>query len=124
MKELVEVIVKAADNFISEREKSNESKKVFMYASMHGSGFFAGSGSGGSDGGCPNRSAGKIILDFDTLVYSSVDYENGQEAKLDDSGFEKVSVPHANTILDTHKGNQFPNEIASYRFVSWYRRHF
>ena len=67
----------------------------------------------------------RVILDFDTdWLYSSVDYENGQEAKLDDSGFEKVSVPHANTILDTHKGNQFPNEIASYRFVSWYRRHF
>ncbi len=65
------------------------------------------------------------ILNFNTdWLYSSVDYENGFAAKLDDSGFDKVSVPHANTILETHKGEDFPNQIAAYRFVSWYRRHF
>ncbi|MCI9447562.1 MAG: leucine-rich repeat protein [Lachnospiraceae bacterium] len=64
-------------------------------------------------------------LDFNTdWLYSSMDYENGEAVRLDDSGFDKVSVPHANTVLETHKGNDFPNEIASYRFVSWYRRHF
>ena len=64
-------------------------------------------------------------LNFNTdWLYSSMDYENGEAVRLDDSGFDKVSVPHANTILETHKGNDFPNEIASYRFVSWYRRHF
>ncbi len=65
------------------------------------------------------------VLDFNTdWLYSSVDYENGEAAWLDDSSFEPVSVPHANTVLQTHKGEGFPNEIASYRFVSWYRRHF
>ena len=65
------------------------------------------------------------ILNFNTdWLYSSMDYENGASVRLDDSGFDKVSVPHANTILQSHKGKDFPNEIASYRFVSWYRRHF
>ncbi len=64
-------------------------------------------------------------LDFNTdWLYSSMDYENGEAVRLDDSGFDRVSVPHANTVLETHKGNDFPNEIDSYRFVSWYRRHF
>lgn len=64
-------------------------------------------------------------LNFNTdWLYSSMDYENGQAVRLDDSGFDKVSVPHANTVLETHRGNDFPNEIASYRFISWYRRHF
>lgn len=64
-------------------------------------------------------------LNFNTdWLYSSMDYENGEAVRLDDSGFDKVSVPHANTVLETHRGNDFPNEIASYRFISWYRRHF
>lgn len=68
---------------------------------------------------------GRETLNFNTdWLYSSMDYENGEAVRLDDSGFQKVSVPHANTVLETHKGNDFPNEIASYRFVSWYRRHF
>lgn len=71
------------------------------------------------------NASGREILDFNTdWLYSSMDYENGAAVRLDDSGFDKVSVPHANTVLETHKGNDFPNEIASYRFVSWYRRHF
>lgn len=71
------------------------------------------------------NTAGRETLDFNTdWLYSSMDYENGEAVRLDDSGFDKVSVPHANTVLETHKGNDFPNEIASYRFISWYRRHF
>ena len=74
--------------------------------------------------------AGRDVLNFNTdWLFSSMDYENGAAVRLDDSGFAKVSVPHANTVLETHKGNskdadQFPNEIDSYRFISWYRRHF
>lgn len=69
--------------------------------------------------------AERVTLNFNTdWLYSSMDYENGETVRLDDSGFDKVSVPHANTVLETHKGNDFPNEIASYRFISWYRRHF
>ncbi len=65
------------------------------------------------------------VLNFNTnWLYSNINYENGEVVGLDDSGFEKVSVPHANTILKTHKGNAFISEINSYRFVSWYRRHF
>ena len=71
------------------------------------------------------NAAARETLNFNTdWLYSSMDYENGEAVRLDDSGFDKVSVPHANTVLETHKGNDFPNEIASYRFVSWYRRHF
>lgn len=69
--------------------------------------------------------AGRETLNFNTdWLYSSTNYENGAAVRLDDSGFDKVSVPHANTILETHKGDDFPNQIASYRFISWYRRHF
>lgn len=69
--------------------------------------------------------AGRETLNFNTdWLYSSTNYENGEAVRLDDSGFDKVSVPHANTILDKHKGEDFPNQIAAYRFISWYRRHF
>lgn len=69
--------------------------------------------------------AERETLNFNTdWLYSSTNYENGEAVRLDDSGFDKVSVPHANTILETHKGNDFPNQIAAYRFISWYRRHF
>ena len=71
------------------------------------------------------EASGREVLNFDTnWLYSSVDYSNGESVNLDDSGFEQVSVPHANTILQGHKGNDFQKEIDSYRFVSWYRRHF
>ncbi len=65
------------------------------------------------------------VLDFNTgWLYSPVEYINGQEKSLDDSGFEKVCVPHANKVIETHKGDDFQKQIDSYRFVSWYRRHF
>lgn len=57
-------------------------------------------------------------------LYSSLDYKNAQLAELDDSSFESVSIPHANTLLTAHKGPNFAAQIESYRFVSWYRRHF
>lgn len=71
------------------------------------------------------ESLGRKVLDFDTgWLYSNIDYENGEIVDLDDSGFEKVSVPHANTFVKDHVADDFENDIASYRFVSWYRRHF
>lgn len=46
------------------------------------------------------------------------------QPELDDNKFEPVSLPHANKILTKHKGNDFMEQIRSYRFVSWYRKHF
>ncbi len=67
----------------------------------------------------------RTVLNFNTnWLYSSADYANGEAVGLNDSSFESVSVPHANTILDSHKGNDFIEQILSFRFVSWYRRHF
>lgn len=65
------------------------------------------------------------ILNFNTgWLYSPKDHSNAQRTEFDDSGFESVSVPHANTLLTAHKGPNFQEQIESYRFVSWYRRHF
>ena len=65
------------------------------------------------------------ILNFNTLWrYSPHDHSGAEALLFDDSGFEKVSIPHANTVLKTHKGNDFLTQIESYRFISWYRRHF
>lgn len=65
------------------------------------------------------------IINFNTgWLYSNKDYTNGELFELNDSDFESVSIPHANKILETHKGPDFQNQIESYRFVSWYRRHF
>ncbi len=65
------------------------------------------------------------IINFNTgWLYSANDYTNAQKPGFDDSGFEAVSVPHANKILEKHKGPGFQSQIDSYRFVSWYRRHF
>jgi len=65
------------------------------------------------------------IMSFNTgWLYSSEDSINAQAESFDDSGFEKVSVPHANTVLDRHKGDDFLSQIEKYRFVSWYRKHF
>ena len=39
-------------------------------------------------------------LNFNTdWLYSHVDYANGEAVNLDESGFESVSVPHANKII-------------------------
>jgi len=63
----------------------------------------------------------RIALNMDTnWLYSKQNLLNGEMANLDDSGFEQVSVPHANTILDRHLNI----DVNDYRFISWYRRHF
>lgn len=65
------------------------------------------------------------VLNFNTdWLYSDTEYANGEAVGLNEESFEPVSVPHANTILDSHKGNDFISQIRSYRFTSWYRRHF
>ncbi len=58
------------------------------------------------------------------MDYTPQNLENGEDENLDESSFEKVSIPHANKILTSHGGDNFQSEIDSYRFVSWYRRHF
>lgn len=63
-------------------------------------------------------------INFNTeWLYSPKD-NNSRLADLDESEFEQVSIPHANTLLTRHKGPDFQEQIESYRFVSWYRRHF
>lgn len=65
------------------------------------------------------------IINFNTnWLYSPNEYTNAELSGFDDSGFEPVSIPHANKILEKHKGPNFQSQIESYRFVSWYRRHF
>lgn len=63
----------------------------------------------------------RITLNMNTnWLYSANDLLNGQVAGLDESEFEKISIPHANTILDNHLNI----DVNDYRFISWYRRHF
>lgn len=57
-------------------------------------------------------------------LYAPYDYEDGYSVDLSEQTFEFVCVPHANKILKSYKGDDFQNQIESYRFVSWYRRHF
>ena len=57
-------------------------------------------------------------------LYASVDLENGYQADLCEDGFVSVCLPRANKWLDSYKGEDFQRQIDSYRFVSWYRRHF
>lgn len=65
------------------------------------------------------------VINFNTKwLYSPADYKNAASPEFDDSGFEAVALPHANTLLAEHKGPGFAEQIESYRFVSWYRRHF
>lgn len=71
------------------------------------------------------KTMAREIINFNTeWLYSPYDLTNGELAELNDSEFESVSIPHANKILETHKGPNFQEQIESYRFVSWYRRHF
>ena len=57
-------------------------------------------------------------------LYMPKNLENGELTALDESAFERVELPHANIILKRHKGEDFLTDIGSYRFFSWYRRHF
>ncbi len=68
------------------------------------------------------------IIDFNwEWLYKNKDLENGHFKDFDDGDFEKVTVPHANTILKHHRGEEgrsFLLDIEDYRFVSCYRKHF
>ena len=65
------------------------------------------------------------IINFNThWLYIPDNLANGYDVNLDESSFEKICVPHANKILQTHRGVDFQRHIESFRFVSWYRRHF
>ena len=70
----------------------------------------------------------RAIIDFNLeWLYKNEDVEKGCLKNFDDTGFEKVSVPHANTLLKHHKGEDdrsFLTDIEDYRFVSCYRKHF
>lgn len=59
-------------------------------------------------------------------LYKPEDCTLAKKKAFDDSEFEKVCVPHANTILKEHKGGEksFLEQIELYRFISWYRKHF
>ena len=64
-------------------------------------------------------------INFNTKwLYSDKNYTNGELMDLNDTEFKQISVPHANILLTTHKGPDFQKQIESYRFISWYRRHF
>ncbi|MCL2404656.1 MAG: hypothetical protein FWC92_03810 [Defluviitaleaceae bacterium] len=57
-------------------------------------------------------------------LYTPQNINDGHTINLNEAEFEKVCIPHANKILEAHKGEDFNDHIASYRFISWYRRHF
>ncbi len=64
-------------------------------------------------------------VNFNTeWLYSPTDSTDGELVDFYDREFEQVSLPHANTLLTRHKGPDFQQQIESYRFISWYRRHF
>ena len=52
-------------------------------------------------------------------LYVARDLADGEKPQLDDRGFERVSVPHANVLLPAETFD--PDD---FRFVSWYRKHF
>lgn len=57
-------------------------------------------------------------------LYAPINDDNGYRTDLCEEAFLPVCVPHANKRLETYKGEDFQGQIDSYRFVSWYRRHF
>ena len=60
------------------------------------------------------------LLNFNTKwLYIPEDCGNYSQVSIDESSFEKVSVPHTNKL---HPHNYFCEH--DYQFVSWYRRHF
>ncbi len=57
-------------------------------------------------------------MNFNTeWLFTPHDCENGED-------FVKVCIPHSNKILETHKGEDFQEQIDSYRFISWYKKYF
>ncbi len=65
------------------------------------------------------------IVNFNTgWLFLPYDNTDARLQLYDDSNFESVTVPHANKVLEIHKGDDFQKQIEAYRFISWYRRHF
>lgn len=65
------------------------------------------------------------IVNFNTgWLYLPYDNMDARLQLFDDSNFEPVTIPHANKVLEIHKGDDFQGQIEAYRFISWYRRHF
>jgi beta-galactosidase len=64
--------------------------------------------------------APRVEINFSThWLYVARDVPGGEKADLSDSGFDHVSVPHANILTPAET---FDPDL--FRFVSWYRKHF
>jgi beta-galactosidase len=65
-------------------------------------------------------SAGRILFPLNrNWRYSAQRVENHTGRDFDDSGFQQVTLPHANVRLPWHSFDE-----KAYQFVSVYRRHF
>lgn len=68
----------------------------------------------------PETSEGRLVLPMNrSWLYSGTVVEGAHRKDFDDSGYEKVVVPHTNVRLPWHSFDE-----KSYEFVSSYRRHF
>src|SRR5690242_2149176 len=73
-----------------------------------------------ADAANPNSSAGRMVLPINRgWRYSSKFVEGGHDKSFDDSGFDRVVVPHTNKRLPWHGFDE-----KGYEFVSLYRRRF
>lgn len=70
------------------------------------------------------NTAGRKTINFNTdWLYAPCDCENGHLPDLSEESFAPVCLPHANKRLEAYKGEDFQEQIDSFRFVSWYRKH-
>jgi len=68
----------------------------------------------------PSAAPGRLVLPINrNWRYSRVVREGGHERDFDDSGFERIVIPHTNVRLPWHSFDE-----KSYEFVSSYRRRF
>jgi len=68
----------------------------------------------------PETSEGRLVLPMNrSWLYSRTVVKGAHRKDFDDSGYEKVVVPHTNVRLPWHSFDE-----KSYEFVSSYRRHF
>jgi beta-galactosidase len=66
------------------------------------------------------EAAGRLILPMNrNWLYSRTVAEGAQKKEFDDSGYERVVIPHTNVRLPWHSFDE-----KTYEFVSSYRRHF
>ncbi|MBN2035835.1 MAG: DUF4982 domain-containing protein [Chitinispirillaceae bacterium] len=66
------------------------------------------------------QNSNRVEIELDTgWLYNPSDVSNGQSTSLNESGWTRVCVPHANVITK----HAFQSESA-FRFISWYRKHF